>query len=93
MVKNTLCNAENAGLIPGEVTKIPHASEQLSLNSATRESACHNLHPRQPNKLIFKIFLKELDDPGRKSLTSRIPFLLSSLRLWVIVFSNPGEDS
>ena len=30
LVKNLPCNAEDAGLIPGQGTKIPHVTEQLS---------------------------------------------------------------
>ena len=41
MIKNTPCNAGNMGLIPGRGTKIPDASEQLSLLTATRESKDH----------------------------------------------------
>ena len=37
MVKNPLRNAGNAGLIPGQGTKIPHTVEQLlSLHEATK---------------------------------------------------------
>ena len=31
VVKNTPCNAEDVGLIPGPGTKIPHSAKQLSL--------------------------------------------------------------
>ena len=31
MIKNLACNAEDVGSIPGQDTKIPHASGQLSL--------------------------------------------------------------
>ena len=41
MVKNLSCNAGDAGSIPGEGTKIPHAAGQLSLRAATTEPACH----------------------------------------------------
>ena len=36
MVKNSPCNAENAGLIPGGGIKIPHATGQLG-SHATRK--------------------------------------------------------
>ena len=42
MVKNTSCNARDAGLIPGQGTKIPHAAGQLSPRATTREPARHN---------------------------------------------------
>ena len=32
VVKNLACNAGDRGSIPGQVTKIPHAAEQLSLS-------------------------------------------------------------
>ena len=35
VVKNPRCNAGDAGLIPGQGTKIPHAEKQLSLHTAT----------------------------------------------------------
>ena len=35
VVKNPSCNARDAGLIPGQGTKIPHAAGQLSLHAAT----------------------------------------------------------
>ena len=38
VVKNLPCNAEYSGLIPGQGTKFPHAAEQLSPHTATRES-------------------------------------------------------
>ena len=42
VVKNPPCNAGDAGSIPGQGTKIPHAIELLSLHTTTRESVCHN---------------------------------------------------
>ena len=35
-------NAGDLGLIPGQGTKIPHASEQLGLHAATTEPVCHS---------------------------------------------------
>ena len=37
MVKNPPYNAGDAGLIPGQGTKIPHAAGQLSRRAATTE--------------------------------------------------------
>ena len=37
MVKNPPCNTEDAGLILGQRTKIPHAAEQLNLRPPTAE--------------------------------------------------------
>ena len=37
VVKNVSCNAGDAVLIPGQGTKIPHATEQLSLLATTTE--------------------------------------------------------
>ena len=41
-VKNLPCNGGDAGLIPGQGTKIPHIVEQLSPNAATPEPTHHN---------------------------------------------------
>ena len=43
MVKNLSANAGDSGSIPGQDTKIPHASGQLNLRSAMKES----LQPEQ----------------------------------------------
>ena len=37
VVKNPPCNAGDAGLIPGQGTKIPHAVGQLSPHATTTE--------------------------------------------------------
>ena len=42
VVKNLTSNAEDAGSIPGQGTKIPHATGQLSLHAKTRQSTRHN---------------------------------------------------
>ena len=42
LVKNLPCSAEEAGSIPGQGTKIPHATGQLSPCSAARKSVCGN---------------------------------------------------
>ena len=42
VVKNPPSNAGHMGSIPGQGTKIPHATGQLSPHSTNRESACHN---------------------------------------------------
>ena len=39
VVKNPPCNAGDAGLIPGQGTKISHAAGQLSLHATTTELA------------------------------------------------------
>ena len=46
VVKNPPCNAGDLGSIRGWGTKIPHATEQLSLHVATRESTHHNERSR-----------------------------------------------
>ena len=43
VVKNPPSSAGNAGLIPGQGTKIPHAAGQLSPCATTREPACRKL--------------------------------------------------
>ena len=50
VVKNLPSNAEDAGLIPGQGTKIPHATGQLSPHVATRESAQPKI---KTNKYFF----------------------------------------
>ena len=40
VVNNLPSNAGDAGLIPGQVTKIPHAAGQLSPCATTTELAC-----------------------------------------------------
>ena len=42
VVKNTLCNARDVGLIPSWGTKIPHAFELLSTCTPTTVSVYHN---------------------------------------------------
>ena len=44
VVENLPCNAGVMGLIPGQGTKIPHATEQLSLRAATIEPRCSGAH-------------------------------------------------
>ena len=48
MVKNLLYNAGDAGSIPGQGTKIPHAAGQLSLRATTTEPAHLNKRARVP---------------------------------------------
>ena len=45
VVKKPSCNAGDVGSIPGWRTKIPHATEQLSLQATARESMCPNKDP------------------------------------------------
>ena len=42
VVKNLPCSAGDIGSIPAWETRIPHAVEQLSLHTATREFSCCN---------------------------------------------------
>ena len=42
VVKNLPCNAGDAGSIPGQRTKIPHAAGQLSPQATTTELVCLN---------------------------------------------------
>ena len=41
-VKNPPSNAGDTGSIPGQETKIPHATGQLSLCATTRDPMCQN---------------------------------------------------
>ena len=42
MVKTLPFNARDEGSIPGQETKIPHATGQLSLHATATEMALHN---------------------------------------------------
>ena len=42
LVKNLPCNTGDMGSIPGQGTRVPHAVEQLSPSTTTRESKCCN---------------------------------------------------
>ena len=42
VVKNPLSSARDAGSIPGQTTKIPHAAGHLSSHEATTEPTHHN---------------------------------------------------
>ena len=48
MVKNLSANAGDAGSIPGQGTKIPHAAGLLSPCTSTREHAHHNYRAHLP---------------------------------------------
>ena len=50
VVKNSPCDAEDTGSIPGQGTKIPHAAEQLSLHTTTGEPLSHSKALMQSNK-------------------------------------------
>ena len=50
MVKKLPSNAGGAGSIPGQRTKIPHVSGQISPHITTTESAYHSKDPEQPKK-------------------------------------------
>ena len=53
MVKKLSSNAGDAGSIPGQRTKIPRVSGQISPYITTTESAYHSKDPEQPkNKKI-----------------------------------------
>ena len=47
MVKNPPSNAGDTGSIPGRGAKIPHATGQLSLRTATTESTCSGAYAQQ----------------------------------------------
>ena len=48
VIRNLLCNAGYVGSIPGQGTKSPHASEQLSPHTTTREPLPHSEEQAQP---------------------------------------------
>ena len=47
VLKNPLCNAGDMGSIPGEGTKIPHATERLSPGTATTKPECSKAYTPQ----------------------------------------------
>ena len=47
MVKNLPSSTGDAGLNPGEGTKIPHATGQLSLSATITEPKCSKVHASQ----------------------------------------------
>ena len=49
VVKNLPSYAGDAGWIPGQGTKIPHAMGQLSLHAITKEPTCHNQRSTHDN--------------------------------------------
>ena len=53
MVKNSLSNAGDAGLIPSQETKMPHAEGQLNPLAATTEPACPGPPVLQPEKPTY----------------------------------------
>ena len=55
MVKNLPCNAENISVIPGPETKIPQATEQLSLCAVTTTPTHSSAHAPQtePRQATF----------------------------------------
>ena len=42
VVKDPSCNTGDVGLTPGWGTKVPHATEQLSLHDIATEFKCYN---------------------------------------------------
>ena len=63
MIKNLPFNVGDAGLIPGQGTKIPHAAEQLSLQHHNQTAVqqlekptCHNKDPVYSKLNIYFIY-------------------------------------
>ena len=68
MVKNLPSNAGDAGLIPGQETKIPHAMGQLSLHTATTEPVGPGAHvPQLENSA------RRNKEPTHRNERSRMP--------------------
>ena len=61
VVNNLPCNLGDVGWIPSLGTKIPHAKEQLSPWTASRESICLNekYHMTQQRSLELQLRLNE----------------------------------
>ena len=61
VVKNPPSNGGDEHSIPGQGTKIPHASGQLSLNATTREPTLYN------EKILISKLKKKKDSEGRRA--------------------------
>ena len=59
VVKNPPSHTGDAGLIPGQVTKILHASGQLNLRTtAKKKPSCHNCEPEHCKKKASELPLR-----------------------------------
>ena len=77
MVKNSPCNAGDAGSIPGEGIKIPSAVWQLNLHATTRE-------PMRPDTAKYIYILKKKKrspNPCRKPDIWESSLTMKNLRL------------
>ena len=87
MVKNSPCNARDAGLIPGRGTKIPHAAGQPSPCATTREPECSNywsLHAPEPVHHSQRIRTppQKIPQAATKTQCSRINKEINTFKKW-----------
>ena len=72
VIKNSLSSARDMSLISGQGTKIPHALGQLSLNSATTESACSGAHTPPLERIPCTITREIHPSTAMKSMHARM---------------------
>ena len=85
MAKNPPTNARDMGSIPGQRTKIIHATGQLNLHTTTRETTCHN-----QRKLVScnKDPATKTPATKKKNFRSNIPKSFCKLSLWIALSTN-----
>ena len=71
MVKNLPSSAGDMGLIPGQGTKIPHISGQLSPHTETIEPKCSRAHTPQPRPNTASTPLKKKKTKTEEHLLSQ----------------------
>lgn len=77
------CNAGDTGLIPGLGTKITHATGQLNLHAATRETTCHNQRKLMScNKDPAQLPTKKTLGAIYLNLSANFRFQLLCLLMW-----------
>ena len=81
VIKNPPSNGGDEHSIPGQGTKIPHASGQLSLNATTREPTLYN------EKILISKLKKKKDSEGRRAAPN--PWLEA---WWTILWNIQGES-
>ena len=76
MVKNPPCNAGDKGSVPGGRTKIPHASDQLSLQPTVTELA----HSRARVPQVLKPMSSGVHAPQQKMLRDAVKILSAAVK-------------
>ena len=86
VVRNPPSNAGDAGLTPCPRNKIPHASRQLSLHTATRESPHTATETQRSQHFKFKLKKKNIKNQQKPMLVSRIQQSDSVIHMHVSFF-------